>query len=199
MFGYLKPAPLPALAAPLQGPRTYLRAPRLSDWRAWAELRADSRAFLEPWEPSWPDDPLSRAALRRHLRREARESRDGTGYGFFIFSRADDALLGGATLSNLRRGITMSCSLGYWIGARYARQGLMTEALRNLMPFVFESLGLHRIEAACLPSNVASQRLLRKLGFREEGYARAYLRINAKWHDHLLFALLSEEFHGASR
>ena len=104
MFNYLKPATPPALAAPLQGPRVYLRAPRLSDWRTWADLRAASRAFLEPWEPSWPEDPFTRAVFRGLLRRHARESRDGTGYGFFIFRRTEDSLLGGVTLSNLRRG-----------------------------------------------------------------------------------------------
>ncbi len=75
----------------------------------------------------------------------------------------------------------------------------MTDALRSVLPFVFETLGLHRLEAACLPDNVASERLLRKLGFQEEGYARDYLRINAQWHDHLLFALLSNDYFSPSR
>ncbi len=162
----------------------------MSDWRAWAEIRAASREFLEPWEPEWPKGALSRAAFRRRVRRQTRESREDTGYSFIVFARADDTLLGGVTLSNVQRGIAMSCSLGYWIGAPYTRQGLMTDALRSVLPFVFETLGLHRLEAACLPNNVASQRLLRKLGFQEEGYARDYLRINAQWHDHLLFELL---------
>ena len=171
----------------------------MSDWRAWAEIRAASREFLEPWEPEWPNGALSRAAFRRRVRRQTRESREDTGYSFFIFARADDTLLGGVTLGNVQRGIAMSCSLGYWIGAPYARQGLMTDALRSVLPFVFETLGLHRLEAACLPNNVASQHLLRKLGFQEEGYARDYLRINAQWHDHLLFALLSSDYFSASR
>ena len=97
-------------------------------------------------------------------------------------------------MSNLQRGVAMSCSLGYWIGQPHARQGYMSEALRRLLPFVFETLGLHRIEAACLPTNVASRGLLQKIGFREEGYARGYLRINGAWHDHVLFALLAEDY-----
>ena len=196
MFNYLKPATPPALAAPLQGPRVYLRAPRLSDWRPWAELRAASRVFLEPWEPSWPEDPFSRAVFRGLLRRHARESRDGTGYSFFVFHRTEDSLLGGVTLSNLRRGIAMSCSLGYWVGMKYARQGVMGDALGAMLPYVFERLGLYRLEAACLPSNVASERLLRNLGFQQEGYARNYLRINGAWQDHLLFALLASDYLG---
>ncbi len=194
VFGLFKPAPTTPISAPIEGPHIYLRAPRPKDWRAWAELRAASRAFLEPWEPRWPEDALSRAAFRRRLRRQAQDSRDAVGYSFFIFRRAEDALVGGVTITNVRRGIAMSCSLGYWIGASYARMGLMTEALRSLLPFVFDTLGLHRVEAACLPANTASRRLLRRLEFREEGRARAYLRINGHWHDHLLFALLSSEF-----
>ncbi len=197
MFGFLKPVPSPAPALPLEGPRVYLRAPRVSDQHAWTELRTASRSFLEPWEPKWPADALSRAAFRRRLRRLARDARENTGHGFFVFRRDDDVLLGGVTLSNLQRGISMSCSLGYWIGAPHARQGLMCEAITSLLPFVFETLGLHRLEAACLPDNTASQGLLRKLGFHEEGYARDYLRINGQWQDHLLFAMLSGDYFAA--
>ena len=193
MFAFLRPISGPTHSATLHGSRIYLRAPRGGDWRAWSKIRAASRAFLEPWEPTWPKDALSRGAFRRRLRRQARESLDDTGYAFFIFRRADDALLGGVTLSNLQRGVAMSCSLGYWVGAQHARQGFMSEAIASLLPFVFDTLGLHRLEAACLPDNVASHRLLRKLDFHEEGYARDFLRINGRWHDHLLFALLASD------
>jgi ribosomal-protein-alanine N-acetyltransferase len=148
---------------------------------------------LAPVSRTLPNGAVTRAAYRNRLRRQLRESRDGTGYAFFIFRAADDALLGGVTLSNVQRGVAMSCSLGYWVGEQHTRQGVMSEAITSLLPFVFGTLGLHRLEAACLPSNVASQRLLRKLGFHEEGYARAYLRINGQWHDHLLFAMLAND------
>ena len=88
----------------------------------------------------------------------------------------------------------MSCSVGYWVGKDFARQGLMGDALDAMMPFVFKKLALHRIEAACLPTNLASEGLLRKLGFQREGYARRYLRINGEWQDHLLFALLADDY-----
>jgi ribosomal-protein-alanine N-acetyltransferase len=175
----------------LRGPVVSLRAPRPGDWTEWAKLRAESRDFLVPWEPTWPSDALTRAAYRRRLRRFARESRDDAGYAFFIFRRSDDTLVGGVTLSNIRRGISQSCSVGYWTGKRYAGQGYMGEALTTVIPFVFETLGLRRLEAACLPDNEASKAVLRKTGFTQEGYARQYLRINGKWADHLLFALLA--------
>ena len=112
---------------------------------------------------------------------------------FFVFRRSDDALLGGITISNVRRGIAQTCSVGYWIGEPYARCGYMTEALSSLLPFIFDNLRLHRIEAAVLPENEASRGLLDKVGFREEGYARQFLRIDGQWQDHVLFGMLSSD------
>ena len=178
----------------LQRDRIYLRYPVQRDWREWSTLRADSQAFLAPWEPTWAYDALSRNAFRRRLKIYRTELRQGVTYSFLIFRAADDTLLGGVTLSNLRRGVAQSATLGYWIGAPHARQGYMTEALRAALEYAFQSLGLHRVEAACLPGNEASRRLLLRSGFREEGYAREYLRINGSWQDHHLFAALRGEF-----
>ncbi|MGH6932974.1 MAG: GNAT family N-acetyltransferase [Dongiaceae bacterium] len=172
----------------LDGARVYLRPPRYRDWRQWAELRARSRDFLTPWEPTWPADALSRAAYRRRMRQAALEWNTDSGYGFMIFRRDDHALVGGINLTNVRRGVAQMISLGYWIGAPFTRQGLMSEALGCLLPFVYDRLAIHRVEAACLPHNEASRGLLMKLGFREEGYARQFLRINGSWQDHVLYA-----------
>ena len=101
--------------------------------------------------------------------------------------------MGGCTLSNVRRGVTQCCALGYWIGERFARQGYMHDAVRALVPFIFSTLGLHRIEAACLPTNEPSKSLLQKAGFRQEGLARKFLQINGEWRDHVLFALLEDD------
>ena len=183
----------------LDGERIYLRPPQLADWSGWARLRAESREFLAPWEPTWPADALSNAAFRRRMRRYARDARDDQGYVFFMFRRADDGLLGGITLSNIRRGVTQACSTGYWIGKQHARQGYMRDALMTLIPWVFDDLGLHRLEAACLLENQPSRELLRQCGFAEEGYARQYLRIDGAWRDHLLFALLQSDPRPAPR
>ncbi len=177
----------------IRGTDVYLRYPRIPDYKAWARLRHESREFLTPWEPSWASDELTKGAFRRRIKRYQRELRLDTAYAFFVFRGADDELVGGCTLSNVRRGVTQCCALGYWIGERFARQGFMFDAVRALIPFVFSTLGLHRIEAACLPSNEASQNLLTKAGFRQEGIARRYLQINGEWRDHVLFALLEDE------
>ncbi len=177
----------------IQGEGLYLRYPRMADFPVWAKLRADSREFLTPWEPIWADDELTRGAFRRRIKRYQKETRLDSAYVFFVLRESDDALVGGCTISNVRRGVTQCCTLGYWIGSQFARRGYMTGALRALLPFVFRTLGLHRIEAACLTDNDASKNLLARVGFRQEGLARRYLLINGEWADHLLFALLKEE------
>jgi ribosomal-protein-alanine N-acetyltransferase len=193
MMEFLRSSSRPEGSAELSGHGVWLRAPELCDYSEWAEVRGTSRDFLEPWEPAWADDELTRAAFRRRLRHYYREMREDQGYAFFLFRSGDNALLGGITVSGVRRGVSQSCSIGYWIGRPYARQGHMSNGVRNIIPYVFDTLRLHRLEAACLPSNAASTRLLEKLGFTREGLARRYLKINRQWQDHLLFALLSDD------
>jgi [ribosomal protein S5]-alanine N-acetyltransferase len=175
--------PLPTI----EGRGVFLRAPQMSDYGEWCALREASRAFLTPWEPTWPADDLSRSAFRRRLRRYAEDQRSDASYAFFLFRKDDEALVGGLTLANIRRGVAQAGSLGYWIGEPFARRGLMTGAVQALVPFSFGSLRLHRLEAACIPSNAASISLLEKTGFVREGYAREYLCINGLWQDHVLF------------
>jgi ribosomal-protein-alanine N-acetyltransferase len=175
----------------IRGRELWLRPPQMSDYAEWAQLRALSREHLTPWEPQWARDELSRAAFRRRLRHYYREQREDQGYALFLFRAGDDTLLGGLTLSNVRRGVSQSASLGYWLGITHSRQGYMTAAVGMLLPVAFDELRLHRIEAACLPSNVASIGVLERNAFRREGLARRYLKINGTWQDHLLFARLS--------
>jgi ribosomal-protein-alanine N-acetyltransferase len=177
----------------IQGQGVYLRYPRIADYHQWSALRGESREFLSKWEPVWAEDELTRGAFRRRIKRYQKETRLDSAYVFFVFRKSDDQLMGGCTLSNVRRGVTQCCALGYWIGARFARQGFMHDALAALVPFVFKTLGMHRIEAACVPENGPSRNLLAKLGFREEGLARKYLLINSVWADHILFGLLEDE------
>jgi ribosomal-protein-alanine N-acetyltransferase len=177
----------------IDGHEVALRWPSAGDFPAWARLREMSRDFLTPWEPSWPADDLTRGAFRRRLKRYAEDQRNDLSYSFFIFRKSDEALVGGLTIANIRRGVAQAGSLGYWMGESFARQGYMTAAVRAVAPFAFGALGLHRIEAACIPSNIASTRLLEKCGFIREGLARQYLCINGTWHDHLLFARLRDD------
>jgi ribosomal-protein-alanine N-acetyltransferase len=179
--------------AEVHGRELFLRHPAMGDYAAWAELRALSRHHLTIWEPQWARDELSRSAFRRRLRQYQRELREDQGYAFLIFRSADATLLGGLSISNVRRGVAQAASIGYWIGVPHIRRGHMSDAVKACLPFAFNTLGLHRLEAACLPHNVPSQRVLEKAGFKREGMARRYLKINGVWQDHDLFALLQDD------
>jgi ribosomal-protein-alanine N-acetyltransferase len=170
--------------------RLILRLPQQADFADWSHLRGVSKDGLIPFEPKWAENELSRDSFRLRLRFYQREFRDSTGYPFFIFTKEGNNLLGGITLSNVRRGVTQSGSIGYWIGQPFQKNGYMTEAVKALGVYAFKELGLHRIDAASLQENLASIRVLEKCGFQKEGLARQYLCINGQWQDHLLFGWL---------
>lgn len=177
----------------LIGRQVMLRMPEARDFAAWSGLRAMSREHLEPWEPQWAADELTRSSYRRRLRRYQWEMQEDLGYAFLILRREDRALLGGVTLSNVRRGVSQAASIGYWMGQPFAGRGYMSDAVQTVSTYVFDVLALHRLEAACIPSNEASVRVLERCGFKREGLARRYLKINGAWQDHLLFALLATD------
>jgi ribosomal-protein-alanine N-acetyltransferase len=175
----------------LEGGLVRLRPHKPSDFAEWSVLRESSRAFLQPWEPTWPSDDLSRSAYRRRLTAYAQDLERGLAYPFLVFRRADARMVGGITLSNVRRGVAQMGSIGYWVGEPFTRRGYTLAAVRAVTEFCFGQLGLHRVEAACIPTNAASRGVLLKAGFEQEGLARAYLRIDGAWRDHLLFGMVS--------
>ena len=177
----------------VEGAGVLLRPPRTGDYSAWADLREHSRDYLQPWEPSWPDDDLTRAAYRRRLGVYAREMELGHAWPFFIFDAQGRSLMGAITLSNVRRGVAETGTLGYWVGQPFAGRGVATAAVKAMTGFAFRSARLHRLEASCLPTNLGSRRVLEKAGFVKEGEARAYLKINGAWADHVLFGLVADD------
>lgn len=185
----------------LMGARVTLRAPRPGDYAAWRDLRRQSREFLKPFEPRWSESDLTPRVFSSRLKRAREEARGGTDYSFFLFVRegSQERLVGGITLSHIRRRAAQFVNLGYWMGLPYAGKGLMTEAVGLVVPFCFDTLGLHRIHAAFLPDNMASRRVLEKNGFREEGFAEHYLQIDGKWADHVLFGLTRERYDAGLR
>jgi ribosomal-protein-alanine N-acetyltransferase len=190
LFGLARSIDLQPL---VRGDGLYLRPTIAADYSAWASLREQSRAFLTPWEPTWASDDLTRAAFRRRLRRHAEEMARDESFALLIFDSTTDELLGGLTLGGVRRGVAQAATLGYWMGAPHAGKGRMTRAVAAAVRFSFDTLRLHRIEAACIPDNAPSIALLERNGFQREGFARAYLKINDAWRDHILLALIEGE------
>lgn len=162
----------------------------MDDFKTWVNLRKASRPFLVPWEPEWQDDELTRTAFRYRLHVYNKLSEEDRGQALFVFN-ASQILVGAINISNIRRGVAQMATLGYWMGAEFARQGLMTQALQLLLPYTQMEMNLHRLEAACLPHNEASISLLKRVGFEQEGFARSYLKIAGRWEDHVLFARLT--------
>ena len=174
----------------LRGEQVYLREPELGDFEDWAEIRQRSRAYLEKWEPTWSADEFSRFAFRQRIRIYSQRARDDEGYAFFIFRKQTNQLMGGLTLSHVRRGVSQSATVGYWIGEEFAGKGLMKDALSTLVAVGISRFGFHRLEAACLSHNERSRHLLLTCGFELEGFAKAYVKIAGRWEDHQLFGLV---------
>ena len=178
----------------LTGERVFLRPPKRRDALKWQKLRISSKSFLVPWEPSWDASSCTRRAYLRYFKNSNYLANIDRAYSFLIFKTDDKALLGGINIGNVRRGVSQSASLGYWIGEKYSRNGYMKEALKLLIPSLFVDLRLNRIEAATLEENIASKNLLKKIGFKKEGLLRKYLKINGTWRDHILYGLLENDF-----
>lgn len=188
VFRFLSRQPEPPV---LYGQQLMLRLPRFRDFDQWHALRRESRSFLQPWEPSWRAEDMTERAFRQRVIRNEQEFVTGMAVPLFLFHTQTEDLLGGITIGLIRRGAAQSCMIGYWMGERHAGKGHMFAALELAIPYMFGALELHRIEAACIPDNVNSLRLLKKAGFEQEGLLRDYLKINGEWRDHLLFSRLN--------
>jgi [ribosomal protein S5]-alanine N-acetyltransferase len=176
--------------------RLILRLPQHADFRQWSDLRRQSAGFLTPWEPTWSDDHLTRRAFTNRVSWAARCYRNDTALPLFLIRKGDDVLVGAITLDNIRRGPAQAGTLGYWVGAPFVRQGYMREAIGAVVHHAFTAMELSRIEAACLPENVASRGVLERAGFKYEGVAQSYLQINGRWRNHVLYSSLRHDRRG---
>ncbi len=183
----------------IQTERMTLRLPVHGDYQDWRALRANGAAFLQPWEPRWSADHLSRKGFTNRVYWAQRSVAAETALPLFLTRREDGALLGALTLDNIRRGPAQAGTVGYWIGAPYARQGYMREALAGVVHHAFARLDLSRVEAACLPENTASRGVLEKAGFKYEGVAQSYLQIDGRWRNHVLYSSLRNDRRGPTQ
>ncbi|UWQ19471.1 GNAT family N-acetyltransferase [Jannaschia sp. M317] len=188
---------LPSFRKPkIETDRMVLRLPQHGDYRAWVSLREGSAPFLQPWEPEWAPDHLSRKSFTNRVYWAQRSQSQGSALALFLARKDDGMLMGAITLDNIRRGPAQSATMGYWIGQAHARQGYMHEAITALSYHAFRRLDLSRLEAACLEENGASRGLLEKSGFKYEGVAQSYLQIAGRWRNHVLYAMLRSDRRG---
>lgn len=191
----LKPRPViefPALR--LTSERLVIRPPHPADCEDWITLRRKSRDHLTPFEPAWSAKALTPEFFLHRITSQSQSWTLGLSCSFLIFRQPENTLIGGVNLNNIVRGAGQYASLGYWLGAEFQGHGYMQEALRQTMIYGFTAQNLHRINAATLPHNGRSMKLLRRLGFEEEGFAKSYLQINGEWQDHILFGITEELF-----
>jgi ribosomal-protein-alanine N-acetyltransferase len=173
----------------VRGSRIYLALPTRTDAAEFLALTRRSRAFYRGLAAP-PTTPAAFASW-------CRSGRTPPQIELLVRRRADDAILGSVQLSQISRGRFQSAYLGYWIGAPFARQGFMAEALELTLRYAFGPLHLHRLEANLQPDNVASRRLVQRIGFQQEGYSPRYLKIGGRWRDHERWAILAEDWRAA--
>jgi [ribosomal protein S5]-alanine N-acetyltransferase len=188
---------IPPLSTRLETARLVLRPPHPTDVPAVRRLLRGNAEHLRPWSPvpRAGEDPSSLTEISKGVIRQRREWTKGEAFVFFITSRSrGEAPIGRVAFTAVVRGAFLSTHLGYWIEADSQGQGLMTEAVGAAVTFAFDAVGLHRVQAAVMPTNVPSLRVLAKLGFRKEGESLRYLQIAGTWEDHHLFATTVEEW-----
>lgn len=159
---------------------------------AWAARFVAAARGSRRLHGSWVTAPSSPGAYRAYLRRLRRP----THVGYLVCRRGSGELVGVVNISEIVRGVFRSAYLGYYAFHPHERQGLMTEGVRLAVRDAFRRLGLHRLEANVQPGNRASIRLVRRLGFRREGFSPRYLKIQGRWRDHERWALLADDPHG---
>jgi [ribosomal protein S5]-alanine N-acetyltransferase len=170
----------------LRGERVTLRHLTAEDAPSLLAFMTENRGFLERWEPVREDGFFTLEAQAADIEAAAADAAADRRRAFGVF--AGDDLVGRLALNQIFRGVFQNAYLGYSIGERWNGRGLATEAVGLAIELAFGELALHRVQAAVMPRNAGSIRVLEKNGFREEGYAVGYLCINGVWEDHRIFA-----------
>ena len=169
--------------------RLIIRLPVIADYENWVILRKKSENFLNQWEPEKDFNYYSKNLFVKRVRWAKKNFDLKIVLHFFLFLRSNYQLVGGITLDNIRYGPFQSATLGYWLGEEFSKKGIMTEGLNSLITYANKTVGISRIEAATLPNNLASRRLLENCNFKYEGVGQYYLQIKGKWQHHILYAI----------
>jgi [ribosomal protein S5]-alanine N-acetyltransferase len=175
--------------------RLYIAGPEAAE--ECARFNRENAEFLAPWEPRMNASSFDAGALREVRARAVAAALEGSAYSFAIIHEdatdSSPAIIGWLGFTNIIRSVFQASTLGYKLAEQAQHRGYMTEAARAGIDFAFGTLRLHRIMANYLPSNHRSRAVLSRLGFKSEGYAKAYLFINGEWRDHVLTSLVNPE------
>ncbi|RNB51679.1 N-acetyltransferase [Brevibacillus gelatini] len=172
----------------------YLRPLQQKDAAELLELRLRNHAFLQPFEPIRPPSFLTLSGQEEQIAKAEQDFAAGTAFAFGVFLRETDEMIGRVALSNVVRGTWQNATIGYFMDQAKNGKGYTTAAVRLALGYAFREAGLHRVQAAVMPRNTASIRVLQKNGFRHEGLSLRYLQINGVWEDHLIFAITAEDW-----
>jgi len=184
----------------VEGTNLVLRPPSSSDYEQWLKLRTESKAFLEQWEPKWPDGDLTETGYKRRMRNYTSGFRIGKSRTYFLHNTEKEQLLGGLSLTRINTDTEKSSALlGYWMGKPHANKGYMQKAVPAIIGYAFNTLGLKAVEAAVIPRNERSMHLLEKCGFQKTGFCEKYLEINGHREDHILFTIMHSDFKSVDR
>lgn len=186
-------SPLNIPATGLMTDRLNLRALSPDDASALLQYQIDNRQHLQPWEPLRDDAFYTVEAIQRRVANMAHQMSEGNALYLLIRDAQLHTVIGECNFTNIVRGPFQACHLGFSIAASMQGKGLMYEALEQALKFVFDTYALHRVMANYRPENIRSGKLLQRLGFETEGTARAYLKINGNWADHILTACINDK------
>jgi len=170
-----------------------LRTLELEDIHILKEYIIDNIAFMEKWSPKTDSSFYETENLEKIVLQEIEQNKSKSTLKLHIFLKEKNKLIGSISLSNIVYGPFLSCFLGYKLHKDYIKKGYMSEALEKIIHIAFKEFKLHRIEANIIPQNIASQKLVQKFGFENEGLSKKYLKINGVWEDHYHFVLLNKD------
>ncbi|HEX2105542.1 MAG TPA: GNAT family protein [Solirubrobacteraceae bacterium] len=180
----------------LEAAPTAIRPTAPEDVDEQLALRLVNRDHTGPWDPTRDESFYTTAGQRLELELDQRAWAAGTAFAFAVLAMDEgDRIIGRVALANVVRGPWQNATLGYWIDHRVGGRGHASRAVRLALAYAFEHVGLHRVQPAIIPRNAASRRVAEKVGFRHEGRALRYLKINGVWEDHDIFALTVEDWH----
>ncbi|UOQ42823.1 GNAT family N-acetyltransferase [Halobacillus salinarum] len=178
---------------PLKGERVYLCPFEVHDASSRLELQRDNREFFETYSMMRSEDYYTYEKQRELINQFAEEMKRDNEYHFGIFTSIDEKLVGTINLFQVIRGSLQSAFIGYFISKKHNGLGYATEAVKLIVDYSFNQLELHRIEAGVIPQNTASIRVLEKAGFHKEGISRKNVKINGRWEDHQVLALINPD------